>query len=227
MTFDWISDALAANVPDLGGVCYVLPGDALPGTLRGNTIGVYHRQAWLAVRDHLQQTGQWRGIGLAVLVSDDPAYDPLSIAIHETAHYLTDSPIVTTEEFLSSTTEHAVGQAVALLQSELTSDAASTTITAPWLNGGDHTLPFIRACCHVRHRLEMGGLFCSPAQILSPTYKLSSFGSYFSIMADECRDLADKPIRQILKIKPPRKAKALWLSDIGFPTLPAFMEQSK
>jgi hypothetical protein len=82
-----------------------------------------------------------------------------------------------------------------------------------WL--GHETL-FIRALCHVIHRLESRGLrICEGAAFSHKSYGLSSLAKYRASLGEELSRNSWRPIAEVMTDPLPAKTQQLWARDVS------------
>ena len=78
-----------------------------------------------------------------------------------------------------------------------------------------HEWPFLRACLHIRHRLELRGIEClMPMMLDSGFYALSPLASYRRSLGDEPARLESLTMTMIKHIDPPKLFSDLWIADV-------------
>lgn len=171
---------------------------------------------WL--RPKLEQRGQWRGRGPAMLIRDPAAGLPglnsfLHLVVHELAHRL-ERPRALLEIVDSALVEQVA--TVVYNSPDLATRPTAVTFASPSLPPWtDHALPFLRACSHLVHRGQSQGFFCSMSGIQSGgrIYGLSPGEAYSHLFADECAAWQRRSIIAIQAEPLPAKVLELWKQD--------------
>jgi len=156
----------------------------------------------------LDQRGRWRGAGFAAALYVDRIgnrfADLLGVVLHELAHWLTFADRVSRFDgdlaTLSSLASQAIAEVYAL-------EATNPTHHPEWYG---HELPFVRAACHLAHR---AGQVCDvkPWHLrFSESYYNGLREEYWmTVFSDELRAAETKPIKRIVRSRPPKQAQAL------------------
>ena len=78
-----------------------------------------------------------------------------------------------------------------------------------------HDWRFIRALCHIHHRVESRGRVASLLLAMnSEMYRLSSAKKYAAALGDECTALSSVPLAEALALPMPTKFQKLWTDDV-------------
>jgi hypothetical protein len=158
----------------------------------------------------LEQSGAW-GVhqpGL-VIVADTVVDEPVllaSVVAHEAGH------------------EALVPESVAVLESESDLSGLQSVLSSPWrswrLHQGElwagHDWKWIRAVCHVAHRMRGHGLLTVTELVadLSGQYGLSSLGDYSAALGAEPSRSDWLPIIEVLARPAPAEFEELWAADV-------------
>ena len=166
---------------------------------------------------------RWSGPGPAMLVDDaaiardfesNPAYAEdrfTGVAVHELGH------IACTDNLYAHHHENSARTA-SVLQETFTSAVASSTTFDPSTASQrpDHGTDWLRACCHITHRMQKRGwpVFL-PMVINTDFFGISSTSVYSRALGDECVRLEHLPITDILLYDAPNEFLYLWKSDLA------------
>ena len=161
----------------------------------------------------------WSGPGPAMLVDDlaigrdfeSNAEDAfVGICVHEVAH-------VSCVDGLFAHDHENSARTASVLQETFTSAVASSTTFDPSTASQrpDHGTDWLRACCHITHRMQKRGwpVFL-PMVINTDFFGISSTSVYSRALGDECVRLEHLPITDILLYDAPNEFIDLWQSDL-------------
>lgn len=197
---------------------YILPQSGITARMgRANgCFGYTSGTLDLLLRDEIGDA--WQGRGPCIVVNDELmlsefgeeslAADINGIVLHELAHVLSREQLVTPWE--NPQPEHLRSHAQQVAN-HVAADKGPPRV--PWTG---HELPFIRAFLHLTWRAEQTGQrILTAAFCAGPICGLSSALTYQRTLGDEPANLADLPIRAILKEPLPREFLHLYINDLG------------
>jgi hypothetical protein len=193
----------------LEGPCYLLTSDELrhefevhgvpcgPSAFTGRLLDIQ-------LSRQLQQEGRWQGRGFASVFFPERIVGLqgwIGIALHEFAHYLDfGTPAAMDDELLS-------GVSVLLgKQWPVDMEQRKTPSPLPWAG---HGLRFVRACCHLAHRVGDIMESVRPSHLaFSQRYYGVSENTWMRLLDDELQD--DRPISEILDTEAPQRFYDAW-----------------
>ena len=133
-----------------------------------------------------------------------------AIAVHELAH------VVCTPGLYDRDVDLPAGVTELVRQVFKESVATKSTFYSGVSPRIGHGPEFLRACCHLVHRMQQRGWETRLPQVIdNDFYSLSSTSLYRNALGDEPSRLADWPITSIATIPPPQKFLDQWNADLA------------
>lgn len=207
--FRSLAEAIAPETRDVPFYTLMQP-DSFPSpykSTRAYSVSGRH----IALREHLESIGAWKGWGATILFVDPPSdrLQFLGLGIHELAHCL---PLRVPQAVAGPTEQQRTDQ-LARIAAWAAADPDELT-QKPWIG---HGLEFVRRCLHLRHRARVWRDVTIPYQFIGCAgnfYGLSPWWRYVDAIGSEPFRLSGSRFHEIAAIQPPAAFRKLYREDV-------------